>query len=205
VDDAAVDLDIHPSVVFEGWPSIGFRPGSTTVVSIGEGTRVGRQARLNLRGGSLHVGRHADLRQGVILNLDGDLVVGDRVVLSVGLYVHCAERITIGADTIIGEYSSIVDSMHLRTPVGVPVHHAVGSAPVTIGSNVWVGTKAVIASGVTVGDQSFVAGNSVVTKDVEPWSLVGGIPARQLKQLGVDASLEPGQDPRFDDDITNRC
>lgn len=55
--------------------------------------------------------------------------------------------------------------------------------PVTIGNNVWIGGRAVINPGVTVGDNAVIASGSVVVKDVPPNTVVGGNPARILKNL----------------------
>lgn len=61
-------------------------------------------------------------------------------------------------------------------------------APVIIGNDVWIGMSATIMGGVTVGDGAIVAANAVVTKDVEPYTIVGGISARVLRR-------------RFDDEL----
>ncbi len=55
--------------------------------------------------------------------------------------------------------------------------------PVTIGDNVWIGGRAVINPGVTIGDNAVIASGSVVTKDVPANTVVGGNPARKLKEL----------------------
>lgn len=55
--------------------------------------------------------------------------------------------------------------------------------PITIGNNVWVGTRVIILDGVTIGDNSIVASGAIVTKDVPPYSIVGGIPAKVIKTL----------------------
>lgn len=54
-------------------------------------------------------------------------------------------------------------------------------APVTIGNDVWIGTGAAVMGGVTIGDGSIVAYGSVVTRDVEPYSVVGGVPAKLIR------------------------
>jgi acetyltransferase-like isoleucine patch superfamily enzyme len=59
----------------------------------------------------------------------------------------------------------------------------VETAPVVIGRNIWMGAHIVIASGVTVGDLAFVAAGAVVTKDVAPGWLVGGVPAKPVRQV----------------------
>ena len=53
--------------------------------------------------------------------------------------------------------------------------------PVHIGNHVWIGTRVTILNGVTVGDGAVIAAGSVVTKDVAPNSLVGGVPAKMIK------------------------
>ena len=52
---------------------------------------------------------------------------------------------------------------------------------VVIGNDVWIGARATILRGVTIGDGAIIAGGSVVTKDVEPYSIVGGVPARHIR------------------------
>ena len=56
--------------------------------------------------------------------------------------------------------------------------------PVTIGSNVWIGANALIMRGVTIGDNSIVAAGAIVTRDVPPNMLVGGNPAKPIKDIG---------------------
>lgn len=63
--------------------------------------------------------------------------------------------------------------------------------PVSIGSDVWIGASSTILAGVTIGDGAVIAAGSVVTKDVEPYSIVAGVPARQIKRRdGGSASGE---------------
>lgn len=59
-------------------------------------------------------------------------------------------------------------------------------AHITIGNNVWIGQKVVIMDGVTIGDNSIVATGAIVTKDVPPYSIVGGVPAKVIKTLFND-------------------
>lgn len=60
-----------------------------------------------------------------------------------------------------------------------PPNHTKGD--IKIGNDVWIGTKATILSGLTIGDGAIIAAGSVVTKDVEPYMIVGGIPAKPIK------------------------
>ena len=59
----------------------------------------------------------------------------------------------------------------------------ISKGPVKIGRNVWIGDKTTILGGVSIGDGAIVAANSVVTKDVPPFCVVAGVPARIIKDL----------------------
>ena len=58
-------------------------------------------------------------------------------------------------------------------------------APIHIGKNVWIGANATVLAGVTIGDGAVVAAGAVVTKDVEPNTIVGGIPAKVIKKIVI--------------------
>jgi acetyltransferase-like isoleucine patch superfamily enzyme len=181
--DGHLVMDVHPDAVISPGALVEVWPYTRTTVEIGAGATLGRGALLSLRGGTLTIGADTQVRRLVTLQVGGDLAVGSGVVLSTGLVVHCAESVRIGDLTIIGEHSTVADSAHLRTPPGVPVHHASRTAPVRIGTNCWLGSSVVVASGVTIGDQCFVGAHAVVTKDVESGWLVAGVPARPVRLL----------------------
>lgn len=56
-------------------------------------------------------------------------------------------------------------------------------APIHIGKNVWIGANATVLHGVTIGDGAVVAAGAVATKDVEPNTIVGGVPAKLIKRI----------------------
>lgn len=181
--DGHVSLVVDPTAFVSATVRVEVLAGSRTTVVIGPGARVEEAVVLSLRGGELSIGGKTQVRRGTTLVVGGRLEIGEQVVLAAGMAVHCAEQVAIGAFTIVGGGTTITDSAHLRTPAGTPVHHSLTTSPVTIGTNCWVGAGAVIAAGVHVGDQSFVGAGAVVTKDVQPGWLVGGVPARPLREL----------------------
>lgn len=61
-----------------------------------------------------------------------------------------------------------------------PLEQPLSNGPIRIGNDVWIGWEAVVMSGVTVGDGAIVAARAVVTKDVEPYEIVGGVPAAHI-------------------------
>jgi maltose O-acetyltransferase len=190
---SSVTFDIDPSARFRGRCRFEVGPRTVNHVTIGPRTRIDHEVQVNLRGGTFIVGADTHIRRFVSFNVDGHIEIGNQVVLSNGTYIHCAERVTIDDMTIIGEYSTIADSAHVRTPEDVPVQQVVSSAPVTMGRNVWLGPKCTIIAGVTIGDMAFVGANSVVTRSVEPWWLVAGVPAKPIRRL--EAAARPAQLP----------
>lgn len=93
------------------------------------------------------------------------------------------KSITIGDDCLIGDGVRIVDSdFHGLAP---DKRRGPGeSSPVTLGKNVWLGSRAMVLKGVTIGDNAVVAAGSIVTKDVPADTLVAGVPAKPIKRIG---------------------
>ena len=86
------------------------------------------------------------------------------------------DQITIGDLCVFGE------QVIIRDDDGHTLDDTPRTAPITIGNNVWVGARAMILKGVTIGDGAVVAAGSVVTKDVPGGTLVGGVPARVIRK-----------------------
>lgn len=110
--------------------------------------------------------------------------------------IGAVESVVIGSNAIISNHVHIYDNNNHPTDPSKRLamtrgEHAGGlwqwteasSSPVTIGDNVWIGEFSMILKGVTVGEGSVVAAHSVVTKDVPPYSVVAGNPARVVKEL----------------------
>lgn len=105
-----------------------------------------------------------------------------------GAYNHITSinRIQIGDNLLTGKWVTITDNNHGATTfesVSIPpIERALTTkGPVIIGNNVWIGDKATILAGVTIGDSAIIAANSVVTTDVPAYSVVTGIPAKVIK------------------------
>ncbi len=112
----------------------------------------------------------------------GSIHIGPRCFIGIGALIGARERITLGCDCQIAENVTIRDHDH-KFWTGKPVAvSGFSTAPITIGNNVWIGAGACILKGVTIGDNAVVAAGAVVTKDVPADSLVGGIPAKIIRQ-----------------------
>jgi len=121
------------------------------------------------------------------------LEVGKKGILEIGTgtYINrnstivAFERVTIGRECMLAWNVSIMDSdMH---PV---LTEELVNKPVTIEDNVWIGCHVVVLKGVTIGTGSLIAAGSVVTKDVPPYSIAGGIPAKVIGQANPDINYQ---------------
>lgn len=187
---SVVELDLDPGAQVSAALTLDVWPGTRSAVQVGPGARLWPGVLLSLRGGRLEVGAGTDIRRGVVLLVGGDLRLGPGGMLGQGVYVHCDQQVEVGALTIMGEYTTLSDSVHRRTPPGVPVHHAIRAAPVAVGANVWVGAHATIGAGVTVGDQAVVGAGAVVLDDVPAGWLAAGVPARLVRELRPEEEVE---------------
>jgi maltose O-acetyltransferase len=98
--------------------------------------------------------------------------------------------ITIGARTAVGMGVMFATSTHELGPHRERAGDLT-SAPIVVGDGCWIGTSAVVLSGVTIGDGAVVAAGAVVVDDVEPDTVVGGVPARVLRRLSEDGAEVP--------------
>ena len=98
-----------------------------------------------------------------------------------GVHIYARGGVTFGDYVLIGPNVIIASSQHrhdLRdTPMMFQGHE---KAPVVIGSDVWIGANAVILPGVTVGAGTIIGAGAIVTADTEPYSIIGGVPARKI-------------------------
>jgi acetyltransferase-like isoleucine patch superfamily enzyme len=184
--NATIELDIAPDVYVGRGVQIDVWAHTSNRVVIGPGVRLNDESLIWVQGGNVEIGAGSGLRRRATLNCNGDLRIGEHVILSWGSMVHCAERVEIGDLTMIGEYVTIVDSSHLRTPLDVNARPHTRTKPIRIGRNTWIGAHAIVAPGVTVGDGAWVGGGAVATKDVPAFWLVGGNPARPIRELEIE-------------------
>lgn len=104
--------------------------------------------------------------------------MGSWVAIDDEVNLYSAAKITIGTKVAISREAFICTASHDVTKPNRPLI----TAPITICDGVWVGARAIILPGVTIGEGAIVAAGAVVTKDVEPWTVVGGNPAKFIKK-----------------------
>lgn len=175
-------FDIHPSAKIEIKAPFLFGNNPVKGMKMPTCLRMEANTKLEIHDGPLTrygTGPY-NLRYGAYIEIvnGGKLTIGQGAC-NVGLTIMCAKEVTIGNGVRIGRNVSIRD---WNGPHVIINEHYRNHAPVHIGDRVWLCTGCTIMPGVTIGEGAVVAANSTVTKDVPSYSLVGGSPAKVIKE-----------------------
>lgn len=134
-------------------------------------------------GGLILLGRNVCLADRThIVSHGGRITIEDNVFIGAGSMVVCREDVFIGRDTLIAEYVVIRDQDH-RTDARPLSQSGFLTKPIHIGRDVWIGCKASILRGASVGDRSVVGAHSLVRSKIPPNSLAVGAPARVVRRI----------------------
>lgn len=114
-------------------------------------------------------------------SISSDLKAERFVYIGSGCVIY--PQVTIGKFTMLACNVSIIGGDHNYRKVGTPIIFSgrEQQEKTYIGCDCWIGANSIVLCGVTIGDGSIIAAGSVVTKDVEPYSIYGGVPAQKLK------------------------
>ena len=111
----------------------------------------------------------------------GNVIIGDRT--KIGLSNTIIGPVIIGNDIRLAQNITLSGLNHNYEDISVPIHvQGVSTSPIVIEDNSWIGANVVVVAGVTIGKHCIVAAGSIVTKDIPPYSVAVGNPARVLKQ-----------------------
>ena len=137
----------------------------------------------------LRYGQRTVMKGGSRVNGFG-LVLGSRVFINRACYFDLSAPIVIGDNVVVGHHVTFVTAHH---DVGPPARRAgdVRPAPVTIGEGAWIGCRATILPGVTIGAGAVIGAGALVNRDVPPNTVAGGVPAKWIKDLPGQAPLSP--------------
>ena len=166
---------------------------------------IARHSKVNYRGITiknnchLKIGSNSILEGSIVFDKEGGSIkIGDRVFIGGHSLVICAENIEIGNDVLISWGCTIVDHnshairWHDRSNdvnnwfYGIKDWSAVKTDSVKICSRCWLGFNVIILKGVTIGEGAVIGAGSVVDKDVPPYTIVAGNPARIIREIPID-------------------
>ena len=167
-------------------------------VKLGSGSQVSHRRLTVKEGCTVNIGENSLIEGRIIFDKENATVkIGSRTYIGNSLLV-CASSITVGDDILMAWGITIVDHnshsvfwCERKDDVISWIHgrkdwsHVV-CAPVTIGNKAWIGFNVIILKGVTIGEGAVVAAGSVVTKDVPPYTIVAGNPAKVVRHVEHD-------------------
>jgi acetyltransferase-like isoleucine patch superfamily enzyme len=141
--------------------------------------------RIIKRNGSIKVGEFTEFWPGVKLSCYGSsqseqasIRIGNHCSIGDRTEIHSGRKVDIGNNVIIAWDCVVMDRDYHSTSQDKET-----MKPVLIGNNVWIGCRAIILKGVTIGEGAVVAAGAVVTKDIPPFTLVAGNPARVTREV----------------------
>lgn len=151
---------------------LGWRIGPRASILLGQHVQM---AGVRSSGSKVSIGRGSIINANCLLYTTGGLVIGDNVSISSGTWL------------VTGTHD--VNDLHFLDKY----------LPIVIGNTVWIGVRATILAGVTIGEGAVIMAGAVVTRDVPPYAVVGGVPARIVTQRAQsDCSYELDFRPLFE-------
>lgn len=131
------------------------------------------------------------------------IAIGDEVCISSNCRIGGEGGLTIGNFVMVGPNTVILTSNHGFERTDIPMmRQSITAAPVVIQDDVWIGANVVVLPGVTIGQGAIIGAFSLVAKDVEPYAVMAGAPARVLKhrvedQAEIARLMDPGESPLY--------
>lgn len=173
----APSATLHPSTNIEN------KQGDPKDITVGEHTHVRGQLLTFWNGGQIRIGQWCYIGEGTRIWSQASVSIGDYVLIAHLVDIHDTNSHPVDWQERRLDTEMILSGQGYRTPTQTI------SAPVVIEDDVWIGFKAIILKGVRVGRGAIVAAGAVVTKDVAPWTVVAGNPARLIDELQPAESI----------------
>ena len=152
----------------------------------------GRDLQLQIaRGATVRFGRFVWVGDGTKIRChEGEVEVGQKTVLGQECTISAYQHVRIGEQCVIADRAMFIDFDHGMVEVDRPIRQqGIYMRDVVVGSNVWIGYGACVLRGSTVGDNSVLGTNTVVTRDVPANAVVGGVPARVIRMRETPQEL----------------
>lgn len=135
------------------------------------------------REGRIEIGSSCELRSFARLEADtGHIMLGDRCSVNPFCFLNGFGGLTIGNDVRIASNAVLLSSSHRHDDVDVSMHsQGVERRPTVIEEDVWIGAHVVVTGGVRIGAHSIIGAGAIVLKDIPPFSVAAGVPARVVR------------------------
>lgn len=150
--------------------------GDPNRIKIGKGTFIRGELLIYPSGGEITIGNNCYLGEGTRIWSANKVTIGDNVLISFNVTISDTDAHEMDPTERAEGYRQIFENGH-------PAVTAIPNKPIIIGDNAWINLNSVILKGVSIGEGAVVAAGSIVTKDVDPYILVAGNPAKPIKKI----------------------
>lgn len=149
----------------------------------GEGVWIDKNVEFQRFPGNIYVEDNVVVKEGARIcscNEKAVIRIGKNTTIGFHNFIFASERIEIGDDCLIAPFVYIVDSNHRIDRNQKINEQSNETAAIVIGNDVWIASHVTILKGVRIGDGAVIAANSLVNRDVESYTIVGGSPAKPI-------------------------
>lgn len=127
-------------------------------------------------------GKGVQIASGVLINNINKVSLGNNVYIAHNVWINGAGGLEINDNSIVGPYSVLATTQHVFIN-GCVSNKESNIEPIIIGKGTWLASHVVVTQGVTIGDGVLVAAGATVTRDIISHSMVGGVPAKLIKEM----------------------
>jgi acetyltransferase-like isoleucine patch superfamily enzyme len=159
------------------------RPREDVALQIGHRCLLQNQFIFESTGGKITVGDGVFINSGTKVISRSSIQIGDGVMIAWGCAIYDHDSHSISYLDRIADHDQVLTDFVDSDLLANKDWSKVESAPITICDHVWLGFDVVVLKGVTIGEGAIVGARAVVTKDVPPWSIAAGNPARVVKEI----------------------
>jgi acetyltransferase-like isoleucine patch superfamily enzyme len=163
---------------------------------LGENTEIFGSIDKRVQNSVIKIGRDCLIEGALVTETnESSINIGNNTYIGGGTLIDCVKSICIGNDVLISYGCVLADSDNHSISYSIRKKDladwklrkhdwtTTNTKPITISTGVWIGARSIILKGVTIGEGAVVGAGSVVTKDIPPWTIVAGNPARIIREI----------------------
>lgn len=132
------------------------------------------------------IGRGLIIKNNVNIKFPWKLTIGDDCWIGEGVWIDNLDSVTIGNDVCISQGAMLLTGNHDYTQSSMPYRNA----PIRIADGAWIGAKAIVCPGISVGTHAILTVGSIATKDMQPSTIYQGNPAKEIRKRNMKSEIK---------------